>query len=608
LTSPAAISAPEAVANAIADVFSGDKSRRDEALAYLTGIEEEEVIARHFVPGVVDRIARLALNDPSDAVFAEYVGGLHAVAAAIDPDRGIRSETLVIFQRNVDSLDPAVRQSALSFLQIHGNVSDETIRNAMDIYDEAEAGIDERNTAGFLLAFNATRVQAFYPEHFRMGILMSLPAVPDRIVDALTESLLPEAIRETYRFNAVVFELASHIELMQAVGRYQFPLEDVAVYRHLYNQFNADEISLEEALEDLTRIAGARLAEEESPAVKFSEVFGARLTQSSLEKASDASVPTQRLLAGILLSNPRIAGDKLYAFLDEGEKKSNALVQFLGSHSVEFFHAELKNEDGTPLFIGSLDLSDEIESLLKDKLENAYQDVPVKEGVLQSKAPEALQALAEEVSMERLARIAFKNAPLTDVQNDLPVVFRLTTMKKLRPEQITAYKTKLALIRSLAGPKVYLDFYHHEGRSFETYGPSDTPSFGPEEEHKVIHLAELTTESLKFAQKEGSGILVFGSPDDDEKSKVSLIPMVGVGLFGVLAARLESFNIQLWQNLREDPLTDLDPQTFQNRILTVGSTQVSDYLSLKLRPVAKLNWESFLEYTKMALQAVGSAA
>jgi hypothetical protein len=107
---------------------------------------------------------------------------------------------------------------------------------------------------------------------------------------------------------------------------------------------------------------------------------------------------------------------------------------------------------------------------------------------------------------------------------------------------------------------------------------------------------------------EPAGVLVFDRIGEGADGQTNVLSIVADGIFGVIAAREGGIEhlARLWRGIRRDS-TELEQRTFETHFKQ-AATYISDYDGWKARSLAKVAWQTFLEYTQMALQAVGSAA
>jgi hypothetical protein len=225
---------------------------------------------------------------------------------------------------------------------------------------------------------------------------------------------------------------------------------------------------------------------------------------------------------------------------------------------------------------------------------------------------EALEAFADDQNATGAARQFYQQlrknkAPDVQFNNERTAVLRFTTEKKLRPEKIELYRKQLQTLHSIAGKKVLVQFAQiRRNGKIILYGPSDpTPSKG--EDYALFHLSDLSRRALKAAKLEGAGFASVKGLADDE----TVIPFVAQGVFLVAMGRFSGYTNsiqQLWRNVRGgNALMDLDPESFGD-IRKVQKIDLDRYSKLQLRTIARIAWEKVLEFTRLALQAVGAAA
>jgi HD-GYP domain-containing protein (c-di-GMP phosphodiesterase class II) len=238
-----------------------------------------------------------------------------------------------------------------------------------------------------------------------------------------------------------------------------------------------------------------------------------------------------------------------------------------------------------------------------------------KESVLRLKLAdrsEALDAFADDQKTTAAARQFYaqlkkSKAPDVEFNNDRTVVLRFVTEQKLRPEKMELYRAQLRTLHAIAGRKVLLQFAQigKEGGPV-LYGPSD-PDPAKGEDFALFHLSELSEKALEAAQGQEAGFVSVEGLTADE----TIIPFVAQGVFLAAVGRLSGYTDsvqQLWRNVRgAEALRDLDPAAFADirKVLTVD---LGRYSELQLRTIDRIVWEKVLEYTRLALQAVGSAA
>jgi serine/threonine protein kinase/phosphoenolpyruvate-protein kinase (PTS system EI component)/DNA-binding transcriptional regulator/RsmH inhibitor MraZ len=328
----------------------------------------------------------------------------------------------------------------------------------------------------------------------------------------------------------------------------------------------------------------------------FTKSAGARLIQSLVPIAqAREDRNTLLLLAQVALKvGPTVARDgapRPFRF-----ERGNALVRFLGGDRVELLSPE-------PLSLGTIAFDEGILDSARELNRRglAVPAVSLVSKQISAESPAALEAYAES---ERLARFAARGYANAGISGERTVILRLTTDKALTPLEIGVCLNQMAKVRQIAGANVYLQFAAKRDKGFELYGPSENPAGLERRDYELIYMAEPGDAVLAQAQAEAAGFVAFESVGD-----AAILPFIAAGIFAVATARLSSATewlIQLWRNLRKDPLVELDPQAFQ-AMKKVERMDLPRYLKLAIRRIARVDWSVFSDYEKL-LRTVSTAA
>jgi hypothetical protein len=336
---------------------------------------------------------------------------------------------------------------------------------------------------------------------------------------------------------------------------------------------------------------------------------GARLAQNIIvkaEAAQNADPETLVLIARALLDLKKISKTLPFEF-----KLGNALITAELDERLDagWVYFDNVDQDGRPIGKPFAQVR------LTEAIVNEARKLKDRESALRVKLierSEALEVFADDQKSAGAARQFYNQlkkskAPDVEFDNNRTVVLRFATEKKLRPEKIDLYHKQLQTLHSIAGKKVLLQFAQIGGDGTPVlYGPSD-PNPAKGEDLALFHLSELSENALKAAQGEEAGFVSVKGLADDE----TVIPFVAQGVFLAALGRLSGYTDsiqQLWRNVRGgDALIDLDPEAFRD-IRKVRKIDLQRYSDLQLRTIARIAWEKVLEYTRLALQAVGSAA
>lgn len=333
---------------------------------------------------------------------------------------------------------------------------------------------------------------------------------------------------------------------------------------------------------------------------------GARLAQTFINRAENADPESLILIARVLLKRNQSLKNLPLKF-PLGNAVVEAKLDKARRTGIVYFYDLDKNGKVSAKPFTSVRLTADIVKQAY-KLEESEREA----GVKITQRSEALEAFADDQSSTQKARQFYnqlkKNkAPDVQFNNERTAVLRFTTEKKLRPEKMELYRKQLETLHSIAGKKVLIQFAQiRRNGKIILYGPSDpTPKKG--EDYALFHLSELSRRALKAAKLEGAGFASVPGLADDE----TVIPFVALGVFLTAMGRLSDFTDsiqQLWRNVRgADASQNLDPGSFRD-IRKVQKIDLQRYSQLQLRAIARFALDMVLEYTRLALQAAGTAA
>jgi HEAT repeat protein/serine/threonine protein kinase len=174
----------------------------------------------------------------------------------------------------------------------------------------------------------------------------------------------------------------------------------------------------------------------------------------------------------------------------------------------------------------------------------------------------------------------------------------------ISPEEAEMIVVKFKSIESWVGKNVHIRFINSQGLNHSVYGiySQDVSLLEPGYERVIISV--VSKDILARAQSEGIGFV----PLEGLGINGSVMPYKAVMIFAVMGARLsgvtEQFS-QLMNRLIQNPFESA-PQAFK-AIKKVDEAKPERYLSLTVKKLTKLTLAKFLEYAKLATQAVIAA-
>ena len=307
---------------------------------------------------------------------------------------------------------------------------------------------------------------------------------------------------------------------------------------------------------------------------------GARLASQQAKTEDEITPDTALLLAGVLNENPSLAGDgNYYAFLNRGGHKNDTTVLArFRTNGADIFYRE--NEVMVP--VAQFEF----------------------EAAIQTETPEVLQARSDEIRSERLAAQIYKKG---DYDGSKAVVLPFITDVPLSKEEREVYQGKIDSLRNIVGANVGISFIAKMDGQYKVYDatgelPKDRNAYA------AAYLGVASADALRQAASDDHA--GFFGMESREEGKVSVLHFVADSVLAVMVARSDGLdeNInQLWNELKTLESQSLDPHNFK----LVKSVQTPDpelYTGLKLRVVAKIAWDKFLDYARMARKYTSSAA
>jgi hypothetical protein len=428
------------------------------------------------------------------------------------------------------------------------------------------------------------------------------------------QEMLRERYKESRGDNPLPMQLADHreVRLFEWFG----VTPDHPNYVILKSNFNKYVQDRRKGMADLEPIR-AKLAQDliryaappDLASFKFSEFFGARLSTSFIGTAEAAQntfsndLPAvQAIIRGLL--DPKTPKEGLIEVTPFKFGEGNALIKAKlakdrKSGEILFYNLSRKDDTGAMVMLHKMDLTQE----LIERAKQSPQEAKISLAQQAIRESEVFQAFLEDQRSTQFARQMYGKAK---VDTSIPVVLRFVTKEPMRAEKAGFYLAQAQTLRSFAGQNIFIQFATiNDAAETTLYGPSDTaPANRPD--LKVVYMGELSETALKAAQNDGAGF----APIEDVADDGTLIPFVAEGAFLTAAARVDAVTEplrQLWNNVRSDMTMDLDGEALKD-LQKVQTPSPDRYRRLGLKKIVKIAWEGVIEYTRMALQAIGSAA
>ncbi len=324
---------------------------------------------------------------------------------------------------------------------------------------------------------------------------------------------------------------------------------------------------------------------------RFSSVFGARLTASSLDALADAErdPESMKLLAQAYVESKSLLG-KFWSFYFKNLKRT-ATVRFIetnGQVEVEFYTRQgfwNKKPLGKVLLDQSL-----IESIggAPVSAKQSFDQVLKKMDAIFVEDQIRLYQLAKTAADQAGERALYQKDLLIDIRARVPKDF--DQLKKLQFERWVKNE-----INQLVPGK--------EG-SVSIQFAKEGQDFVPVPNAAVIYTGVLKGNLLKEAQDSGLSAIAQGQM---EESSASFIPRM---IFAILVQRLDGPTEalkMLWKNLRDDITVELDGKVFGDLKVVQEGAEINRYRSLTMKAL-HMNWKNTLKTVQAALTAIGSAA
>ncbi len=330
----------------------------------------------------------------------------------------------------------------------------------------------------------------------------------------------------------------------------------------------------------------ARLSE--TSGVPYSLVLdGARLSSESFTSADVADQQTKILLAQLYLERSKNIIGKTFHFLFDTLKR-NAAIKFVEEQGVVY--AELLG--GFESSGKRIDLSGSLKAAAILKLEGRTEPKAVTQ-----EAYELVQPITQSGSIYRLGLKV-----LAQIKTNNPVVLMMTLDPQISEnEKLLIQQIKDAVRSQLHD--VYFIFNDPNGVVDEKMSDSDFPS-----EAQKVRIDEANTETIQAAVASQARLLPIQGADRDEK-EVGVLPLAGVFVAGVLLGRTDSIS---GNDLAVQFLSRLTGTKFGQEYFTLlikpNVAKASVYQEISIKRIARIAVDKILQFTQLALKAIGSAA